>query len=321
MGNRGGYRRARIVFPVRWGQASLLSLALGIGAIGCSSSGQSGAPNGTVPHADFASTFAPSYCNSIQNCCSRSGYDSSTCQSSLQAQLNAALVTAAANPKIAYDSAAAARLVNAVVALNTGCTDHTLLHAANVAWDQIFKGTVESGGSCGSSQDCISPDAGYATCNAGICTLGSSTGAFDGPRATLGQSCGSTCSGDANSSTCNGNGTSASCWINDGIYCNGNTCAAVPSIGQPCGGGSYCEIAGHCESGRCVADTATGACSSNDACVSTSYCDFTARACTPKKANGATCNQGGECTGGQCEQDVCRNWTIATPALCAGLLD
>ena len=305
----------------------VLSGLVALCPLGCSSTPSS---HGSTPvaYSDFANTMAQAYCSSINDCCIKAGYDASTCESSLKAEFTAMLATMAADPKIVYDPAAAARLVDAVKTVNTACTDPTLSSSMNISWNDVFHGTVGPGGACGSSQDCIKPDGGYVTCNAGVCAPEAGpTSLFDGPHASLGQSCSDTCINSGNGSSCSGTAAAATgagnCWTNDGLYCSGTTCTEVAKIGQTCSGGNYCEAAGHCEnsSDTCVAATATGACMASDACVSTSYCDYTAQVCTPKKANGAACNQDTECTGGQCEQDHCRNWSVATAATCAGLLD
>ena len=308
------------------GIASGLLAALCVTA--CSGDTSNGTGNTPpVAYTDFATTFAHAYCSSISACCAQANYSTSTCESSLSAWLNAALTTVAANPHIAYDAAMGARLIDAVSAVNAACTDRALSDSMNIDFSDVFHGTVEVGGSCGQSGDCIRPDAGYVTCNAGVCELDTMM-SMDGPRVTAGQPCNATCSGTANSYGCSGAGSTAgtpttpgNCWVQDGLYCNNGTCTAAPPIGQACGGYSYCEEAGHCENSVCVADTATGACTNDDGCLTGSYCDTTSKVCTPVKANGATCNSDTECAGGECEQDRCRVWTVATAASCAGLLD
>ena len=75
---------------------ALVLLPMGCG--GSSSSGtQSTAP---VPSSDFATRFAQSYCSSIKACCAQSGYATATCESSMQAQLAAALATLSADPNV-----------------------------------------------------------------------------------------------------------------------------------------------------------------------------------------------------------------------------
>ena len=117
-----------------------------------------------------------------------------------------------------------------------------------------------------------------------------------------------------------------SCWTDDGVYCaSDGICAAVPAIGQACAFGQYCGKDAHCKNGLCADDQATGPCQSSDDCLAPSYCDYSADAssgqCAPLKANGATCRMASECAGGQCLSFVCRTWSVATPEVCAGLLN
>ena len=106
---------------------------------------QSSAP---VPHSDFAAQFAERYCSSIWNCCAAAGYVASSCPSSVQGQVEAALTATAANPRKAYDPAAAGRLIEQTVAANAACTDRALLISANLIWNDVFRGTGELGDTC-----------------------------------------------------------------------------------------------------------------------------------------------------------------------------
>ena len=309
------------------GIVSGLLAALGVSACSGNTSTNGAGNTPPVAYSDFAVTFAHSYCSSISTCCAQANYSTSTCESSLSAWMNAAIATVAVNPHIAYDAVAGARLIDEIVAVNTACTNRTLSESMNVKLDDVFHGTVQLGGSCDQSDDCIAPDAGYVTCNAGVCELDTNSMSMDGPRVTEGQPCNATCNGTPNTYGCSGIGTPGasstpgSCWVQDGVFCNNGTCTALPAIGQACSNYSYCQEAGHCDNSVCVADTATGACTNDDGCLSGRYCDTTSKVCTPLKANGAGCNSDTECSGGQCEQDSCRVWTVATAASCAGLLD
>jgi hypothetical protein len=310
----------------RWSSVSLLALAAF--ALACSSKSSSSQSSAPVASSDLAARFAQSFCSSIQSCCAASGYSTATCESSLQATLDASVATMVADPKVTYDAAAAARFIDAYSAIAAACTDKSLSTAATVQLDDVFKGTVALGGSCGSTQDCVQKEGNYVTCDTGVCTLGASNSAT-AAHALLGQACIGTCTNFGTSGNCSSDPsvawsstpTGGYCWTSDGVYCTGGTCATVPTIGQACGGDSFCEIAGHCDNSVCVAATATGQCAGSNACVSTSYCDAANWMCKPKKANGAACNSDEECAGGQCYQNLCRNWTAATAAWCAGLLD
>jgi hypothetical protein len=302
----------------------------GTGAGGTGSGGTSSGPGTPVAAAALGSTLANAYCPSIAACCASAGIaqDPSSCTTTLRTQLDAQISLQLGNPKIAYDAAAAGRCVEAYRAAASACTDRALSDQVHRLC-QVFSGTVPPGGACATSKECTSPATGYASCDTAVCVVHPDDFNSNSVHAKAGEPCSSTCSGDAHSSACSGTAStsstaSASCWLEDGLYCAAdNTCQATPKIGQPCADLNYCEAAGHCESGTCVADTATGACTSTDGCIATAYCDSSSSPahCAPRKANLEACNNDEECLGGQCEQDHCRNWSVATPASCAGIFD
>jgi hypothetical protein len=314
------------------GGASVLLAVVGIGACSgdtkSSGSGSGTGPTGPVPSNAFATTFATTFCDGIAACCQQAGISSSSCRATLEPRITGRVNLLLSNPKIAFDETAAANCINAYRTVLTACTDQSLSRQVSDACQNVFRGTVAVGGSCGNSNECAQPATGDVSCDTGVCRLDTTLGSMGTVHAAAGQPCSSTCNGTANSYGCSGavvSGdagptTNASCWIQDGVFCSNGMCVALPAIGQPCGGGNYCAVNAHCQSGTCVADVATGPCTSNDTCVSTSYCDQDA-GCTPLKANGTTCNTGSECAGGQCEQDRCRTWSLATAATCAGVLD
>jgi hypothetical protein len=268
----------------------------------------------------FAVSLASTFCDSIAACCRQSGYDSSLCRSTLEPYLTAAFTVLLSDSRVALDEAGATRCLAAYRAALSACTDRGLARQIDYACSGALKGTVAMGGSCRASGDCLQPATGYAICVSGVCSPSSVNPlpAAESPRATVGQSCDGTCVGDEYSSSCGG---SVHCWIQDGLYCGNGVCVVAPAVGQACAIGDYCEYSGHCKSGTCVADLATGPCTSDGDCLGTSYCDDSAKVCTPRKANGEICSFDRECSGGQCEQGRCRTWSMATPATCAGLLD
>lgn len=302
-------------------------------ASGAASSGGSAPASGApVPGAMLGSALASAYCSPIATCCASVGIasDAATCTTTLRTFVDAQIKLNLDNPKIAYDAAAARRCVEAYRAATSACTDRTLSAQVNQACDKVFLGTVPTGGSCASSAECVPPASGYVSCDTAVCVVQPNSFDQSSVHAKLGEACSGTCSGDANSSSCSGSSSmgaapAGTCWVEDGLYCGAaNSCLAAPKIGQPCGNDSYCEVAGNCQDGMCVADTATGACSYGDGCLPSSYCDTTTSTpfhCAPRKANGEACNDDSECVGGQCEQDHCRNFTVATPASCAGIFD
>ena len=300
----------------------------GTGSGGTGSGGTGSGPGTPVAATALGSTLANAYCPSIAACCASAGIaqDVSTCTTTLRTQLEAEINLELGNPKIAYDPAAAGRCVEAYRAAASACTDRVLSDQIDQLC-KVFSGTVPPGSACAASKECTSPATGYVSCDTAVCVVHPDSFSSDSVHAKAGEPCSSTCSGNSNGSGCSGTASSTvsgSCWLDDGLYCAAdNTCQASPKIGQPCADNNYCEAAGHCQSGTCVADTATGECTTTDGCLTTSYCDTSSSPphCTPRKANLAACNNDEECLGGQCEQDHCRNWSVATAASCAGIFD
>jgi hypothetical protein len=282
-------------------------------------------PVGPVSENGFAAAFTSTFCDSIADCCRQTGYDPSSCRTTLAPQMTALLNLRLSSPNVVYDETASANCLNAYRSAFVACTDQELHAQIASACEPVFRGTVPVGGTCAESYECATPASGRVRCDTGVCTENSDTDPWDSDHAVAGEACGGTCSGDDGSVGCEGTNLSAGtalCWVQDGLYCSNNVCVALPAIGRPCGNSNYCVVDGHCESGTCVADIAAGPCNSDDDCVNTSYCDFSAnRQCTPLKANGAACDMSSECIGGQCEADRCRSWTVANAASCAGLLD
>jgi hypothetical protein len=282
----------------------------------------------------LGAALAAAYCPSIATCCTSASITSDTtaCSNTLSTYVDAQVNVLLKDPKIAFDAAAAGRCVEAYRAALSACTDRALSSQVN-ATCKVFVGTVPPGGSCSESQECVSPTTGYVSCDTAVCVVHNDGIGSSSVHAKASEPCSETCSGDDNSSSCSGSAStgtdagtppSGACWVEDGLYCGtDHTCQTSPKIGQPCGNYDYCEAAGHCLSGTCVADTASGECTYGDGCITTSYCDSSATPfhCVPRKANGEACNNDNECVGGQCEQDHCRNWSVATQASCAGIID
>ena len=297
---------------------------------GTSSGGNPPASGAPVPGSMLGSALASAYCPPIATCCTSMGIasDVATCTTTLGALVDAEIKLNLDNPKIAYDAAAARRCVEAYRAASSACTDRALSHQVNQACQKVFMGTVPPGGGCASSAECVPPAAGYVSCDTAVCVVQTDSFGTSSVHAKVGEPCSGTCSGDENSSSCSGTASTGapaagSCWVEDGLFCGtDNTCQAAPKIGQPCGNYNYCEAAGFCQGAVCAADTATGECTYGEGCLPTSYCDTTTASpfhCAPRKANGEACNDDSECVGGQCEQDHCRNFSVATLASCAGI--
>jgi len=285
-------------------------------------------PSGPVAVNDFSQRFAASYCASIQGCCERFGerFELSSCQETLRAYLAAALGVQLANPKIIFDEQVAGQCIDAYAAVARACTERS--NAADDACDGLLRGTVPVGGECGESDECVQTAEQDASCTSGICVAEEPyESVFDGPHAALGEACAGTCEGDPDTGggSCSGivdgvPGTGV-CWLNDGLICStAGSCVAAPQVGEPCQ--QYqCAVGAYCVASTCEAASSDGPCTSDSACLPTSYCDYDAMRCIPLKADGETCDSGDECLGGDCEADRCREWSVASAESCSGLLD
>jgi hypothetical protein len=275
---------------------------------------------------DFATAFPTAFCEGIAGCCAAADIpsDVANCKDLLTAQLSASL-SRIASLKYAYDASAAADCIKASRAGLVACTDPEAMDAAKRVCSGVFMGTVALGGACSDSGECIKTNAPYVSCDAGVCTAESD---YDFPsdevHGVRGDPCQASCrANEDGSSNCRapaqGGSSGVFCWANDGLVCgSGGTCVDAPVLGETCS--AYCADGAYCGSGLCVESTATGPCRSDDGtCLSSSYCDWTASTCTPKKANGAACNSDRECVGGDCYRDVCRSWTVASAETCLGL--
>ena len=297
--------------------ASLAALAL----FGCKSS--DGAAS-NVSSNDFAAQYASAHCESIGPCCAQGGIasDVESCRSTLQPSLAARVKILLDNPRMNYNESATGMCLDEIRAALTACTDRT--RPVSKACQQIFVGTVPIGGACSTSDECVEKPGGSVYCSQAVCTW--SANMTEQPRGKLGDGCNATCQSSNGTSSCSGSGvvdggSSTTCWVADGLNCSSSrVCTAVSAIGQRCTGSYSCVAGAHCQNAVCVANEATGPCTSEFDCLGT-YCDFTTRQCTPLKANGETCSSDNQCTGGDCYQSKCRTWTVATAAACAGLLD
>lgn len=241
--------------------------------------------------------------------------------------LDAFVMTQTSRPNIVFDDVAAGACVDAQRTRLASCDDREAFHAGDDACDGLFRGTVALGGSCGENYECEKVAGSSVQCDAGTCAV------YDDPydypdhtRVGEGDACNSTCSEDPYFSYCEfleeDAAATPTCYEGDGVVCSWSAlvCVPIPKLGEPCADGK-CGKDTHCEGNTCVAARASGYCGSRDECVYASYCDTATQSCLPKKANGQPCNDLFECSSAFCESDVCRDWSPATAATCAGALD
>jgi len=283
-----------------------------------------------VQETAFGKNFASAMCRGIGPCCAREGYayTEATCLQTAQAYIDALVAAQTSHAGVAFNESAAGGCVELYREATQACTDRSILRRADNPCSKIFQGTVPEGGHCGEDTECADVYGDdYPTCEAGVCTRAVDTFTASEVHAKLGEPCGLSCYVDEYGSGCSSSlanlPTHDACWREDGLVCNDNgVCEAIPAVGAPCPD-YVCNVGAYCNQTTrvCTVSLPTGPCLNYDDCASTSYCDTTVGMCIALKANGVTCNTDRECQSGQCEGDVCHEWTIATPSLCAGLLD
>lgn len=283
---------------------------------------------------DFAARFADAYCSAIAGCCSRYSIESDTpsCTTTLSTQLTALFAAQFASPNYTYDASAAGKCIEGYRAGLSACTDPKAMDATEDLCRLVFTGNVALGGTCTKTAECVQNAEHNVTCDTGLCALTSNGSVVvERPRGTAGSPCAVTCiTQSINATSCSStlsSGTvptdtvAAECWVDDELVCGpSGTCESAPALGAACT--NECAPGAYCSGGSCIAQITTGSCSlASAACAKTSYCDSTTQECTPLKADGSACNYDEECQGGDCQGDVCRVWSVATTASCAGILD
>jgi hypothetical protein len=285
-------------------------------------------PSGPVAAGEFARQFADAWCSGLGPCCDSSGYafELAQCRQSIAATVDAFVRAQAENPRLSFDEEAARACVDAQRTRFASCGDRAAFDAGDEPCEGLYRGTVALGGSCAESEECAPVTDSGVQCDAGVCA------AYDDPygdgyppSVAAGQPCDASCNIDAFGSSCDYTTNTAAtggCYMNEGLACSytSNVCFPLPSVGEPCVEGK-CVVDSYCSARTCVPAIATGPCPSFVECLRTSYCDFDTTTCIPRKADGTACNDYEECLSYNCEGDVCRKWSAASPALCAGLLD
>jgi hypothetical protein len=175
------------------------------------------------------------------------------------------------------------------------------------------------------NQECARAAGSGVRCNAGTSELCDDPFERAAPtRNPLGTACNSTCNADPFLSYCeypDVEGPLLGCYSDEGLFCSNVThvCEALPRLGESCPQ-NLCERDTYCGFRTCLAATTTGPCDSRDECTHTSNCNVDTHTCEPRQANGAACDTMDECLSASCVGDVCRDWSVATPARCAGAL-
>jgi hypothetical protein len=213
-----------------------------------------------------------------------------------------------------------------VYTCNTNNTCRTVCQTSADCANQTTHYCTGAGGSCvtkkglgiacGGDGEC-----GSGQCTDGVCCMtnacgqcqrcnvasnpGTCTNLPAGTTAPAGQCAASPPCG--NTGTCNGSG---GCTLGSGqcapASCNGTTFTAAAS----CSGGSCpAGATSSCGNYVCAATSCRTSCNTDDDCANqtTLYCTGVGGDCVGKKASGAACGLGHECTSGNCVDGVCCN--------------
>ncbi len=299
--------------------------AFAVAGCGGSTSGGTASP---VPQDQFADRAVAALCDNIAACCKAGGYpyDCAGCA----AMVAPLFSSVSQDPSVVYDPNAAGACIHALAASASSCTDQT---SDGAACDSVFRGTKPVGSACQNDAECAAPSGGKAYCamdNAGnqVCVAQA--------RGKAGDSCQETCTSSTGGSTCSGGVATggggsggagaggagggsfgdATCYTNDGLYCSATyVCTPLGQVGASCDYGG-CVGSAYCDGSTCVARVAVGQpCPSYDSCVEAAYCNDSG-VCANKKANGAACQTGDECSGGRCQGTCSSGGSIASPELC-----
>ncbi|MFC1609829.1 hypothetical protein ACFL6C_02635 [Myxococcota bacterium] len=98
-------------------------------------------------------------------------------------------------------------------------------------------------------------------------------------------------------------------------FCDGNVCAPLGNVGEPCEDFRQCLLDLACVAGECVGTKVCGEAAADDPCRTENecgeglYCFSPNEVCTPFKADGTVCDGDFECSGGFCNFG-------GTPAVC-----
>lgn len=275
------------------------------GFIGCSgsTSNSNPTPAGPLPVEELPDAYANGICDNLVDCCKSAGfaYDAQTCKSTFK-KLIGSTVGLVQKGTVLYDANAAGACAAAFPGFAKSCLQG---EPGSADCDKVFAGTVQSGGACTDSAECIAPAGGDADCDQGKCVPAA--------RGVAGDACTATCTEEGSTTYCSasGSGGDAKCFTNDGLYCGSATSKCEKRVaigGQGCDSGeaSSCVKGAFCDNQTCVAQKAMAAdCSYDEECLDTAYCDTT---CVAKKPLGAACTDdfsGQECIDGACEAQKC----------------
>lgn len=232
--------------------------------------------------------------------------------------------------KVIYDGRAAATCLNAYSTFGCSASDVALFSASRLqSCEDAVKGTVATGGSCLSDDECLSQACDRSACNGTVeCCAGTCAA-----KIPAGGDCSVAEARCADELFCRRSTTdqTAICTarIGDGQPCistdvcvagrrcnivtgtGAGTCGAFPAHGQACPGNACDSSTDVCDpaSKTCVSRIALGGdCSAfGTGCVAYANCDPTTKTCVARKRAGEACAATTDCLGGvvACMDGVC----------------
>ena len=268
------------------------------------------------------------------------------CRDSVRLQVDA-IAHSIEEGRVTYDGEAAASCIDSFAGQTCDSTSASV-RVTPAACDRAIRGAVADGGTCYSSQECVSsecdvPDCGMACC-AGTCQPTIADAAIGQSCATASCVTGAFCSAaDVCTALLSAGGTCQSdneCGY--GLTCNAaDTCVASANRGEACVDDGCQDIGDRCDGGSCVAKSAVGgACQMGFAglfdcqqplvcngaslkceaaptagqacqffCGGGAFCNDS-NVCEAPRANGGACNSNSECATNFCDDN-------ASPSVCA----
>jgi hypothetical protein len=291
--------------------ATLLAVANG----SCGGGGSGGGGATATPPASLAA-FAADYCSLFTPCCMKAGLHvgGQGCQVFVEA-------LAAGQT---YNAGAGQACVHETQQLSTQ-QDFCSAPSSGPSCRNVFSGsgTKGPGQPCATTTECAAPAGGTANCwiqttfvDGGTTSSGSCIQLLYG---MVGQGpCLGTVSGNSTSFSWSGSAPPPAmaylCNVADGVSCNSPTrkCTALSATSQACTQSTDCVAGDYCSfatsGSTCVAHVANGAScagTSSNACLTTSYCDTGSQTCKPLLAGGSVCTLDMQCQSHRCINGMC----------------
>jgi hypothetical protein len=283
--------------------------------IACSGTSSSGG-SGALASEDG---YAQGYCTAYAQCCSKIGKtaNSTTCQRDLTSR----------GSYEQYNPTVGTKCLNEINAAQQKSTLCNLDPNDTPSCDSVYSenggtGTKQPGEACDSTEDCAPSSEGTSGCQSffnnnvttRICQV-----RIDGKEGD--KPCVGTKQGNATISYGSQNEAQPRgyvCDVANGVYCSQTTqtCTKIPDVGEACDTGTQyaCVSTAFCDytAKKCVARLAVGAdCTTNSqGCTSDAFCDTTAtKKCVAIAADGAPCSSYQQCgTNASCTNGVCKRF-------------